>query len=770
MAEPTHPEFNDTGHESDELKVSGISESVEEPVEAQVEEGAGNSTNDVMDLIASVEDQLEKMKSAQVNRSSEIHTLECRREELSKQEQEIHRESERLEALEDELETRLRTLVEREEKCAERAESMELMRGALESDSEDMKRREDELADLMAGFEEDKNEIVLEHGRLAGERAELEQARLDFGVEADRLKFELESALQAVADTESIRTSLEQQADDLREQHDRMMRDIEETNSRADSFKKEAESLKSSTLELASELESAAGVIDRLESERLALAGELQTCRSERDDSHESARMAIQERDEIKANLDLAMVRLQGLAKAVADQAAQFDEGALAISPCRELEDRMVTLSRELEEAHDQLNRASGGVGDADEDELLRSQAEVAGLMTDLDSCISLAEHEATIKELKQRIDDASAGDSGIADAEILEKLDEARCEIDTLETHARACEERIAEKERHLAELQSRNEVLESAVSSDQEGVCSDAQLLRDQAKRLSAFASHLQLRRVRLRKMRRILSERAGSPTSHVESSIESERLIRVEQEDMVRRRHEMAELESRMMRRWACHTTAGTVVKISILLVIIATACWFGTRWFAPGMVSSTALVRAHPITGGTLDDATAKSWNEWHKGLLSDDLFVKAVFNRFQSTSLGAPSLDASSAMLGDKLVVTEVEPGMLQIRLNGRTPRETQRLLESVVATLSSESQRQLARRGDGARVDIVTSDGSIVTNDPIPVSSGQFQTAGLAFGGSVAALGLFGAGVYAMLRRSRRIFDENIGIDSSSID
>ena len=770
MTEPTHPEFNDSAHEADDLKVSATSESVEKPAEAQVDEGAGNSTNDVMDLIASVENQLEKMKSAQVNRSSEIHTLESRREELAKREQEILRESERLEALEAELETRLRNLVEREEQCAERGQSMELMRGALESDSEDMKRREEELAGLLSGFEEDKNEIVLERGRLAGERADLEQARADFGVEADRLQSELQSAHQAVADAESIRTSLEEQAEDLREQHDRMMRDVEKTNSRADSFKEEAESLKASTLELASELESAAGVIERLEAERVELASELQTCQSERDDADESARKAAQERDEIKANLDLAMDRLQGLAQAVSDQAAQFDEGALAISRCRELEDRMVTLSRELEEAHDQLNRASNDHGAIDSDELLRSQAEVARLMAELDSCVSLADHETMIKELNQRIENASAGDSVTADAEILEKLDEARCEIDTLETHARDCEERIAEKERHLAELQSRNEALESAASSEQGGGSSDAQLLRDQAKRLSAFASHLQLRRVRLREMRRLLSERAESPTSNTESSIESERLIRAEQEDMVRRRHEMTELESRMIRRWACHTTAGTVVKISILLVIIATACWFGTRWFAPGMVSSTALVRAHPITGGTLDDATATSWNEWHKALLSDDLFVKAVFNRFQNASLGGGSLEASSSMLGDKLVVTEVEPGMLQIRLNGRTPRETQRLLESVVATLSSESQRQLARRGDGARVDIVTSDGRMVTNDPIPVSSGQFQTAGLAFGGSVAALGLLGAGVYARLRRSRRIFDENIGIDSSSID
>ena len=645
MTESNHPEFDDTANGSDEQQVSATSEPVEEPIK----EASGESANDVMDLIASVEDQLEKMKTAQLNRSTEIHTLESRREELEKREDEIRREAARLEALDAELERRLRSLVEREEQCAERAESMEFMRRALESDSEDMRRREQELSGLLAGFEEDKNEIILERGRLAGERGELEQARVDFEIEADRLKDELEAARQAISETDSIRMSLEEQADHLREQHDRMARNIEEANSRADSFQEEAESLKTSTLEIAAELESAAGVIERLESERLELATELEACQSERDDSSESARSAIRERDEIKAHLDLAMERLQGLAQAVSDQAAQFDEGAIAITRCRELEDRMVTLSRELEEAHDRLNHASIDGRDGDSDELTRSRDEVARLMSELDSCVSLAEHEAIIEDLNQRLAEASAHGSGSCDAEILERMDEARCEIETLETHARACEEKLVEKERHIAELQSRNAALESAASSCHGVTPSDTELLRDQAKRLSAFASHLQLRRVRLREMRRLLSRRPGAPASQTGSSIESERLIRVEHEAMMRRRHEMTELESRMIRRWACHTTAGTVVKISLLFVIIATACWFGTRWFAPGMASSTALVRAHPITGGTLDDATATSWNEWHKALLFDDLFVKAVLSRLKGSSFerrpGSTQLDA-----------------------------------------------------------------------------------------------------------------------------
>jgi chromosome segregation ATPase len=768
MTEPMKPDFDDV------LPAESNGEVLSVPPEAHApptEDEPRKTTDDVMDLIASVEDQLEKMKSAQVNRSSEIETLESRRENLTNREQGIQTKSKRLEKLELELETRLENIVERENQCSERNLSVERMSSALAADSDDMSRREKELSDLRAEFEEGRNNIVLEQGRLAGERAELEAARADFEVEADQLKNELESAHEAVSATESIRVSLEEQADHLRTEHEQMMHRIEESDSRADSFKVEVESLQAGTIELAGQLESAADVIEKLESERAGIDDEMKSCMSQRDESYESARSAIDERDEIKASLEMAMDRLQALAQAVSEQASQLDEGAMAISRCRELEERMVTLSRELEEAHDQMNHATATVGDLDPELLSRSNEELSRLKAELESCVSRADHDSVVNELNARIEAVATHGSDSNDDLLTERLDEARCEIETLESHARECEERITEKDRHLAELQMRNEELESTPRVERGDVSSDSQLLRDQAKRLSAFASHLQLRRVRLREMRRLLADRVDVPGGQTASTIDSERLIRVGQEDMVRRRHEMSELESRMLRRWACHTTAGTVVKLSILLLVLASACWFGTRWFAPGTVASTALVRAQPITGGVLDDSTAASWNEWHKAILTDDLFVKSVFSRFQSSSLGGIySAEAASKMLGSNLVVTEVEPGMLQIRLHGSSPLETQRLLENVVATLSSESQRQLARRGDGARVDIVNTDGRLVVNDPVPVTRGQFQTAGLAFGGSVVVLGLLGSGVYARLRRSRRIFDENIGIDSSSID
>ncbi len=764
MTEPTNPDTNDLPDESEAASAQAHSRTDEKSTEGR----SPGAADGVMDLIASVEDQLEKMKSAQVNRSSEIETFESRRDDLVRREQGVQSEEERLETLENELETRLADLVERENHCAEQNESMERLRCALSADSDDMACREKDFADTRARFEVEKNELMLEQGRIAGERAEIERARDDFEVEARHLKDALQSAHQSVKDTESIRATLEDQADQLREEHQNMSSRVEESDSRADSFKAEAESLQAGSIELAKQLESAAGMIEELESERAGCHDELDSCRSQLCVSEESARSAILERDEIKASLEIAMDRLQALAEAVAEQASQLDEGAIAISRCHELEERMTTLSRELEEAHDQSNH--GPAGGTDTDLPTRPQEELDRLRAELDSSVSRADHEAVVTELNARIEESVARGSEHCEAQMVQQLDEARCEIETLESHARSCEQAIVEKEGHLARLQMRNEELESSLPVDQVDVSSEAQILRDQTKRLSDFASHLQLRRLRLREMRRLLADRRHASVGQPEHSIESDRLIRAEQQDMVRRRHEMSELESRMLRRWAGHSAAGTVVKISLLLMVMASVCWFGTRWFAPGTVASTAMVRAHPITGGPLDDSTGVSWNEWHKAILSDDLFVKAVFKRLKNASFGgAHSAGMSSTMLDSNLVVTDLEPGVLQIRLHGSSSLETQRLLESVVATLASESQRQLARRGDGARVEIMNTDGRLVINDPVPITSGQLQTAGLAFGGSVVALGVLGTGVYARLRRSRRIFDENMGIDPSGM-
>ena len=108
---------------------------------------------------------------------------------------------------------------------------------------------------------------------------------------------------------------------------------------------------------------------------------------------------------EIKASLELAMDRLQALAQAVSEQASQLDEGAIAISRCREMEERMVTLGRELEEARDQLDHASPTESEFDPELPDRSNEELCRLRSELESSVSRTDHEAVVQELNERIE-----------------------------------------------------------------------------------------------------------------------------------------------------------------------------------------------------------------------------------------------------------------------------------------------------------------------------------------------------------------------------
>ena len=122
-----------------------------------------------------------------------------------------------------------------------------------------------------------------------------------------------------------------------------------------------------------------------------------------------------------------------------------------------------------------------------------------------------------------------------------------------------------------------------------------------------------------------------------------------------------------------------------------------------------------------------------------------------------------------SFIADDLDVTAIQPGMLSFQLKGSDQSAVLRELEAVVSTLASESQRQMARRGDGARVDVQTRDGRIASLDPVPVTSSQIQYAGMAFGGSLGLIVLLGAVIYSRLSRSRRLFDENLGIEEAEM-
>ena len=674
-------------------------------------------SDEVLDLISSVEDQLQRMRSAQSERVAEVETLEQRRHRIDDLTRELDRRQAESQRTADQLE-------QRESALRDRGEALERSMAELESG-------ESELAEARASFASESSTL---HERLA----EAESGKADVLGRCTRLEEQCSELLEANRDLE---------ASALRNQQDARERDEVEHALRADLL-----ATRSDREHLARELEESNRAVER---HQLAI------------EARESELAGLQ------SDLGTAMERLRNLAEAVAAQAPRLEEGAEALALCHSQQQRIESLSSELSEARHALADA-GTVGDASALETCRQELE--RLRVDLEDSIPHDEHQRVVTALEARLSTASTGSGADADSlqELTSRLAASTAEVQLLRTRNESRELTIDEQAQRIAELDARCRDLESEAPSSTTPVSQDALRLREQAKRLSGFAQHLQRRRARLNSMRSAIRERLRVPVPTAPPGGPGDGhdgADRAVHEDLLRTRHELADRESQMLRRWACQGSITSVTRLCVALVLLAIASWFGVRSLLPGTVTATSLVRAQPINGGTLDPEQGGAWNEWHQAVLADPIFVTMVRDRVdQSVGLLPGTGDSVERIMASGLAVTPMQPGLLLVRLTGSDRSDCLGVLEAIVTTLVSESQRQLARRGDGARAEVLPSDGRLVTSDPIPVTSTQVRTAGMVFGGSAAVLGLLGFGVYSRLRRSKRLFDRDVGLEETFID
>ena len=769
--------FNDSSNGSpSEADAPSLAESVDSS-QPDTSRPSRIRSDEVLDLITSVENQLEQMRSAQSDRVTEIEDLESRRSRIDEQADQIQNRQQQLEQGEHDLQERLEEFNARFEEFSERKREMEDASARHLTAVDECERRAADLDQREQKFDAMIQDLEQRRSDIEDSAKTLEQDRSKFVSERSEIEAEIRDAEASMQAYESRCSELETEVGELRARHEEITSRLDQSQSefndseqQRSGLQAELEQFRNDTLELSGKLDSAAGCIDELELNLESARGDLRDIETERDSALKVVADRDQELSELQSNLELAMNRLQSLATAVAEQGPQLEEGAAAIALCRTQQERLSALSTELESVRAQLQDPAlvdpeGAVSEARE--------EIDRLRTDLEDSIPVDEHQRVVSALESRLASAPKTEGMTEDDEnaFRAQLAEARAEVQVLQSHAAACESTIAEGKQKLIELQERNEQLENAESIPTDGLPEDAVRLREQAQRLSSFALHLQRRRSRLHSVREALQARGNMDVGGLATDADQDRATRAGQEDLLRRRHELADLESQMMRRWASHGSVASVVRIATLLLIVAAASWFGVRFFAPGPVSATALVRAQPVAGASLDPERAEAWNLWHEAILKDPIFTKQVAERLASSPAGFEGgTERLSGMLASGLSVTAPQPGLLQIKFDGTSRSESTRVLEGVVTTLAGESQRQLPRRGDSARAEVLPSDGRLVTLDPIPVTGTQIQNAGFVFGGSVGVIGLLGAGIYSRLRRSKRLFDENMGLEDSYID
>lgn len=728
-------------------------------------------SSEVLDLIAGVESQLERMRSAQTACVEEIDSLENRRQEIELRENEIASRESGLAERAAALDGQAADLEERGTVLDQRAEAVAGELASIENRTRELDHRDEAFEQRAAGLEDERERLEVERAGLERERESFDEERIRLVNDQAAARAE-SAALRSRAETmESEFTALEEERERLERRAVELNDALEAMTNRVDAAESSAKDVENELVELTERLEQAASAIEARDArirEGEAALEELQAefdgVESERSELRESRDRRELEFAELQSNLDLATDRLHALSEAVAEQAPRLEEGATAIALCRQQEQRIEELTTQLSNARNELNRAQGA---NDPEGLLAStREELERVRMELEAMIPLDEHRRVVASLEASRARDTDGADGTAHAELEKRLELSRTEFDAVSAHAEACETALRQAELRIAELEN--------AAPDLEGEGGEGgERLREQAGRLADYAMHLQRRRARLKSLRSAMAVRGrlgGGAEVATAGTLEDDRRGRAMEEDLLRRQHELVDLESRMIRRWARQGTIGIVARVAVLTVALAAASWFGVRWLAPGTVSASALVKAQPVAGALMDDARGSAWNDWHRSILTDDLFAKAVATRLANLPGGwEGGTEAVKRAISDDLAVEAIQPGMLGLHLAGSDRAEAVRVLEAVVATLSAESQRQLPRRGDGARVDVQTSDGRIATLAPVPVTGRQMQYAGMVFGGSAGVLGLFGAAVYARLRRSRRLFDENLGIDEHEV-
>ena len=733
----------------------------------QHEQDHRNRSEEVLDLIAGVERQLEHMRNAQSACVDEIESLEDRKKHISEREKEISDIGD--------------ALAERQTHLDEHKGELEQAQRELEASRDQVNRKSEELSEREVAVEERTRELDGRFSEFEAKRSEYEQAQAQLQAdrqsfsseqeslnqERDRLSSELQEAKARAEQADSRCNELSSQHSELVRQIESSSSNLQEAQTRAAQAEEAIEKVQAESIDLARKLEEAASVIERRDFELDEARTEAAASNEVQNELRSEIATREGELNDLQSSFDIATERLQSLANAVAEQAPRLEEGAAAAALCRQHEAKITSLKKELEEA--QARATSSGESSASDAQIAAIREDLELARMELEDSIPLDEHQRVVSSLEAQVSAGCDGET-TEDRALRAEFSQVVAELKSVQAHAEGCESAMRTAESQVAALQERNEELERMCEAVSEDMPEDAVRLREQAQRLSSFAVHLQRRRGRLRNIRNMLRERKSGESGAFEA-IEADREYKAHQEDLLRRRHELTDLESKMVRRWARHGTVGTVLRVVFLVAILGAVSWLSVRWFMPGVVSATTLVRAQPVAGGVVDDSRATAWNDWHSSIITDKLFAQAVAARLAASPAGySGNVDSIQSALQDDLQVDAVQPGMLQFRLYGTSRNETVRELEAIVSTLSAESQRQLPRRGDGARAEILSNNGNLVSLDPVEVSGAQVQTAGMVFGGALACVGLLGAAIYTRLSRSRRIFDENVGFDEVEID
>ncbi len=718
------------------------------------------------------------------------HELDARSDELNQRDETNTREREAIDSARAALEED-RAFVEGERVSLESARAeLSSQRDGWEEQCRDIRARQDEQNAELQGWrqslEDRQQELHAEGEKLSGQREALSDEQETFDSEKESWAERRRAAEAGMDEREEVldsrRAELEHQQEAIEAEWGRQGRDARELQGERMEIGEREADFEVRSGEMQDRIAGAESLVEERTREIQELTGRHeQVSRASRETS-EALEQAERRIGEVTSRLGEAESNVE-----VANERACGSEAALeeARRGLTQRESQIAGLEETIRENEAKLESAADAAEAAGyEQEIVSLKEQIASLVQGADDAQEAAEE--TERALREARDCVSAATSREVEyearvAEREAELEQVRAELQKLESRPNqtpeenmaalgaAIEEADTLRE-DVTELETKLAAAESGQNSAPAAESHALKDLRAKAKQLAEVSQHINRRQARLRKLRGLLRDRAGGAppqAAGMEEHAGNMRRIDTQRQELAELKTVLADAERRMIRRWARPRAVTTVVWVFFLALLSAGVSWVAADHYFPAVVSASVTLEPKSRQRGELPEEAAARWRSWHADLIEDDSFRQVLAKRMEERRIDEYAEVASlTERLDSDLTIDTGDTHSMTLTMAGTDPDEVAYMLDTLVATVTKESTRQLRKRTDNAWA-VARGERKVEGQlrycalNPIAIEDQRLYYAGSIFGGVFSVVLVLVALVYSRLMKAKREFDED---------
>lgn len=578
--------------------------------------------------------------------------------------------------------------------------------------------------------------------RTAGDQAS-QQKLAEFESQTQQAQDQIKQAQAQATQAQSQAKHALAQAQEAQAQANQVQSQFQQAQARAEQLAAQLQALTQEKDQLAQAATQARSEIDAARKEQAFRVQELERLKGE-------AAGASRERDQLKAELAQAReqaaggdqerqkfaAELLGLRDQLGAVRAQFDAA-------RANQEKLVAQIDQLRAERDEL---SGKLASAEQagpetlEQLKHLQTELDAARTLIDETNQLreseqgetAKHVRIAGELKQQLDELT---SAVNDRDTaIEKL--------YAQLHAAAEDKSRAEADRE----RMKNELASARAVNPND----DPRVLA---------------RRERLRRARTLVRERSKKvrkATDVLRTRYEQAEQVLAQRSELVAARESFHEVQRKLQRKQAGGRVAALMCYSLACLGILAALSFGVARQIFPGTYAARATLTADGA-GRDLSMDEREEWQKYHESMLTDPQQLEETADRMKRRGLaqyGTPG--AISELVHQSLVHESPQPGTLVIELKGQGADRTQRVLDTLVTSISSQANATRTRRADGAAT--LVSQPAVAGKDPI--DNQRLIYAAIMAGGGAFLVLTASAVFYSRLAAARLRYEGDAQLDA----